>query len=30
MDKAVQFPVDGWYWFESKNEAKEFFKISKS
>lgn len=22
-----EYPVDGWYWFDSKQEAKEFFKI---
>ena len=21
------YPVDGWYWFDSQEEAKQFFKI---
>lgn len=22
-----QYPVDGWYWFESEEEAKQFFNV---
>lgn len=22
-----EYPVDGWYWFDSEQEAKQFFKI---
>ncbi len=24
---TVQFPVDGWYWFEIEEEAKQFFNL---
>ncbi len=24
---VVQYPVDGWWWFESEEEAKQFFNI---
>jgi hypothetical protein len=26
---TIQFPVDGWYWFESEEEANQFFNIPK-
>jgi hypothetical protein len=23
-----EYPIDGWYWFDSEDEAKSFFKIT--
>lgn len=25
--ETYQYPIDGWYWFDSEEEAKQFFNI---
>ena len=28
LNKDYQYPIDGWYWFDSEEQAKIFFNIN--